>query len=106
MRKEVEKLLMEVAEAIEGSYMTKEDSNATYNRGCQKYEFNWFDSKEGRTDAWDETWSDGYRRIDYAGKDWLLIDNDGRSVVADGNWDEKALEDLEAELEYQQESDD
>jgi hypothetical protein len=40
MRKEVEKLLIKAAEAIEGSYMTKEDSNAFYNRGCQKYEFN------------------------------------------------------------------
>jgi hypothetical protein len=106
MRKEVEKLLIKVAEAIEGSYMTKEDSYATYNRGCQKYEFNWFDSKEGRTDAWDENWGDGYRIRDYAGKDWLLISNDGRSVVADGNWDENAIEDLEAELEHQQESDD
>jgi hypothetical protein len=106
MRKEVEKLLIKAAEAIEGSYMTKEDSYATYNRGCQKYEFNWFNSKEGRTDAWDETWSDGYRRVDYAGKDWLLINNDGSGVVADGNWDENAIEDLEAELEYQQESDD
>jgi hypothetical protein len=44
--------------------------------------------------------------VDYAGKDWLLINNDGSGVVADGNWDENAIEDLEAELEYQQESDD
>ena len=105
MRKEVEKLLIEVAEAIEGSYMTKEGDVATYNRDRDRYEFNWFDSKEGRTDAWDETWGDGHRRSDYAGKDWLLISNDGRSVVADGNWNEKALEDLQNELEYQQESD-
>ena len=39
MRKEVEKLLIEVAEAIEGSYMTKEGDVATYNRDRDRYEF-------------------------------------------------------------------